>query len=175
MRGRTDSGAAHSAGIVKSVEVNKPRASVPCNTGLFESDRTGQERVTLKYIAFFSRCSACVTWQVSMASVSSSSRLSKAVRQQYMSLPQGNKCLVTYIWIDGTGEGLRNKTRTLDSEPESIDGALPLFFFFLSRIQDSGMFICNLCTETSWTYRNRVKRFLSEFFFFNSLTVACHV
>ncbi|XP_023255696.1 glutamine synthetase-like isoform X1 [Seriola lalandi dorsalis] len=59
--------------------------------------------------------------QVDMASVSPSSRLNKAVRQQYMSLPQGDKCQVTYIWIDGTGEGLRNKTRTLDKEPESIE------------------------------------------------------
>lgn len=55
-----------------------------------------------------------------MASVSHSSLLNKAVRQQYMSLPQGDKCQVTYIWIDGSGEGLRNKTRTLDSEPTSI-------------------------------------------------------
>ncbi|XP_068585544.1 glutamine synthetase-like isoform X2 [Cebidichthys violaceus] len=56
-----------------------------------------------------------------MASVSHSSHLNKVVRQQYMSLPQGEKCQVTYIWIDGTGEGLRNKTRTLDTEPKSID------------------------------------------------------
>lgn len=57
-----------------------------------------------------------------MASLSHSSLLNKAVRQQYMSLPQGDKCQVTYIWIDGTGEGLRNKTRTLDFEPTSISG-----------------------------------------------------
>lgn len=57
-----------------------------------------------------------------MTSMSCSSHLSKAVRQQYMSLPQGSKCQVTYIWIDGTGEGLRNKTRTLDAEPASIEG-----------------------------------------------------
>lgn len=59
-----------------------------------------------------------------MASVSHSSLLNKAVRQQYMSLPQGHQCQVTYIWIDGSGEGLRNKTRTLDFEPTSISGKL---------------------------------------------------
>ncbi|GAA6216076.1 glutamine synthetase-like [Lates japonicus] len=56
-----------------------------------------------------------------MASLSLSSGLNKSVRQQYLNLPQGGKSQVTYIWIDGTGEELRGKTRTLDSEPESIE------------------------------------------------------
>lgn len=59
--------------------------------------------------------------KVNMTSVSESSRLDKAVRQQYLNLPQGGKCQVTYIWIDGTGEALRNKTRTLDSEPQTVE------------------------------------------------------
>ncbi|XP_059398286.1 glutamine synthetase-like [Carassius carassius] len=55
-----------------------------------------------------------------MSYVSDSSSLNKALRQQYLSLPQGNFCQVTYVWIDGSGEGLRNKTRTMDSEPKSV-------------------------------------------------------
>ncbi|XP_053733596.1 glutamine synthetase-like [Synchiropus splendidus] len=63
-----------------------------------------------------------------MASVSVSSQLNKTVRQHYMGLSQGTKCQVTYIWIDGSGEGLRNKTRTLDKEPTSID-EIPIWNF----------------------------------------------
>ncbi|XP_053329093.1 glutamine synthetase [Spea bombifrons] len=54
-------------------------------------------------------------------SVSHSSRLNKAVREQYMRLPQGGMVQVTYVWVDGTGEGVRCKTKTLDYEPKSIE------------------------------------------------------
>ncbi|XP_005986705.1 glutamine synthetase [Latimeria chalumnae] len=53
-------------------------------------------------------------------SVSDSASLNKTLLRQYMALPQGERVQVTYIWIDGTGEGLRCKTKTLDSEPKSV-------------------------------------------------------
>lgn len=63
----------------------------------------------------------CVIVAVKMA-MSASSHLSKAVKQGYMELPQGDMVQAMYIWIDGTGEGLRCKTRTLDYEPKTIEG-----------------------------------------------------
>ena len=37
--------------------------------------------------------------------------LDKSVLDKYLSLPQGDRVCATYIWIDGTGEGLRSKVR----------------------------------------------------------------
>uniref|UniRef100_A0A098LYK2 Glutamine synthetase n=1 Tax=Hypsiglena sp. JMG-2014 TaxID=1550645 RepID=A0A098LYK2_9SAUR len=54
-------------------------------------------------------------------SVSHSSKLNKGIRDQYMKLPQGKRALATYIWIDGSGEGLRCKTKTLNQEPSCVE------------------------------------------------------
>jgi len=50
----------------------------------------------------------------------------KAVLQKYLALPQGNRVQALYIWIDGTGEGLRSKTKTLEKVPKDVS-ELPIW------------------------------------------------
>jgi len=50
----------------------------------------------------------------------------KVVLQKYLALPQGERVQALYIWIDGTGEGLRSKTKTLDKSPKSVED-LPIW------------------------------------------------
>merc|ERR1712096_254403 len=46
---------------------------------------------------------------------------SKIVLEKYLSLPQGSRVQATYIWIDGTGQGIRSKTKTLETKPGKVE------------------------------------------------------
>ncbi|XP_072042141.1 glutamine synthetase-like [Amphiura filiformis] len=49
-----------------------------------------------------------------------SARLNKSVLKKYLSFPEAQEVQAMYVWIDGTGEGLRCKTRTLYNEPNTV-------------------------------------------------------
>lgn len=54
---------------------------------------------------------------------SPNARINKTILDRYLSLPlQENIVQATYVWIDGTGEDLRCKDRTLDFIPQSPKG-----------------------------------------------------
>lgn len=49
--------------------------------------------------------------------------MNKTLLDKYLQLPvPENKCVATYIWIDGTGENVRAKDRTLDCIPKIVKG-----------------------------------------------------
>ena len=46
----------------------------------------------------------------------------KSVTQKLIQLPQGDRVMVEYIWIDGTDEAVRSKCKTMDFEPMTHRG-----------------------------------------------------
>jgi len=48
-----------------------------------------------------------------------------AALQYFLQLPQGEKIQATYIWIGGSGEDIRSKTRTLPCEVKSVEDIPP--------------------------------------------------
>ena len=54
--------------------------------------------------------------------------LNQAVLDKYMELDTRGLIQLNYIWIDGTGETMRSKTRTVDWDPVNVD-QLPIWNF----------------------------------------------
>lgn len=54
--------------------------------------------------------------------------LNQAVLDKYMDLDTGGFIQANYIWIDGSGQSMRSKTRTLDYDPQDIE-QLPIWNF----------------------------------------------
>jgi len=73
-----------------------------------------------------------------MTDFSYTAHTDKAVLDRYMRLPQpDDKIMATYIWIDGTGEHVRAKTRTIDFVPKNPSGNFLLHhlgFYYYSVI-----------------------------------------
>ena len=56
-----------------------------------------------------------------MSMLTSYAQTDKSVLEKFSSLDQGSRVLATYIWVDGTGEGIRAKTKALDSKPTKLE------------------------------------------------------
>ena len=48
--------------------------------------------------------------------------LDKNITQRFLELDQGEQVQIMYVWIDGTGQGMRAKTKTMDFEPQKPEG-----------------------------------------------------
>lgn len=49
---------------------------------------------------------------------------------RFIQLPTHNKIQVEYVWIDGSIQNVRSKTKTIDFIPKKVDGKLIIIFLF---------------------------------------------
>ena len=54
------------------------------------------------------------------------SNTSNAILERYLQLDQGSRVQADSIWIEGTGENLRSKTKTLEKKPATVED-LPIW------------------------------------------------
>jgi len=89
----------------------------------------------------------------------------KAVLDRYLALPQGERICATYVWIDGSGEGMRSKVKCLDSKPTKVED-LPMWNYDGSSCyQASG--------ENSDVYLKPVKMYPCPFTKGDNILVMC--
>lgn len=74
------------------------------------------------------KTTVCATKKFFSKSNTMDDRSNNPTLAKYMSLDQGDSIQAMYIWVDGTGEHLRCKTRTVSEEPTKPED-LPIWNF----------------------------------------------
>ena len=56
--------------------------------------------------------------------------VNKSITNNMLEIPQGDRVMVEYVWIDGTGEAMRSKCKTLEFVPKEAKGKLKVDWTF---------------------------------------------